>query len=1828
MPNRRVWLLLLLILGLRLLTQGWDAGLGGPHPDERQVGFVTEKIHGWFDEPRGEDDPHGFYAYGTLHFQAVRMVASVVGLVAEQRTLTVSGRVVSLLATLLAIFVGWWLTHRAWGERTGRLFLVLAAFVPLDIQQSHFATVEAHHTAWVMLALAGCFWLATRPGRPAAMAVGAAIGASLAVKATSLGLVLPLAAALVLSTRDRRRIEALEAAAVAATSALLAFWFCQPWAFEAGRPPMLALTALTVVVLIIRWAIRSEGTVRTILLLGAGAMAAVSGLVLAGVFGDALALRFNPDYLRGVGEQIAMVMGDADLAYVRVYHGTLPILYPLRELVLWGLGPALVLAAAIASGWGVWALLGRWRRWLEDRWSGAAALLTIVLAWLVPMSVRLGTLQVKYLRYWEPLVVPAVMVAAWGLMRLPRSWRRPAVVVTVAGTALWGMSYLWGFTAPHPHRTAQDWLALMVGSGDVVAFEHWDETLRVAARDQVMLPSYDLPDDDAKVERWCTRLAGADWVVLTSNRVRRTVLANPHRFPRTARLYRLLLAGEAGFEPLSIADRGPRLFGFSRRVQRADESFVNYDFPRVVILRRVEEVDPAELAARTERPLPYLEELDADGLERRFVDPLPSVPPVPTASSQIVDGLVWLIVFAGLGAGAWLLLLPVVRGWPDAGVGLSLATGWVAGAWVMWLGSEAGMWRVGPETASAILLVLVAAGGVVAGVRRQLLRRLWRQRRRAILMVLSAAAAVGLLFLAVRAFNPAIFWGEKPMDFSFLNAFVDARAWPPGEPWMAGMPLHYYYFGEVLAAFPILAAGTAPAVGYNLMSATIPALAAGLLASLGLLIAARSRVAAVVLPPLAVLLTGNLAWPWLGDLLRSGRWFDMWWATSRVIPGFAIDEYPLWTTLFADLHGHFIALPVMLTTLLWGWLTVRLDRYWPAAAALCGVSAAVLVATNPWDVFVLAAALGVGTISASGRPVSGLLRLAVAGGISVAAALPFVFELVAGIGAAAGGRLFHLTHADFAPAWAVLRHFGQFLIPLVLAAVLTMGRGWIWVAVVPAAMLGVLAGVLNGSSAAALALALAAVLVGAAVRSKDRLVRMMWSLSALGMVAVAACERFTLIDRMNTIFKIYNGVWVLLAVALVTMVLRGSGGRHRVLLAAWLPLQALAMVNLPLGIAQGIVEPRIVSPRPTLDGQAFLAEEDPQTWFLVRALQGMARPGEAIAEAAKLAYAEYTRIAMHTGQPTVVGWPYHLEQRGQSRTEIEARYADLETLYAGSDPIARRAVLDSYRVVWVVSADIELKTYGVRNDDPLAGVPGVVKIASRDEAIVYRVMPIADAVPSSSIAVERRLPAGLSRLGSVPIVGGTVVRGVALDDRGAFAVLRDGSLLELDAAGRATRVVGETPCSLVSVARRDGIAWAGCSDGRVWRIDGDPWRPLGAVSGPARLAAGDDLWAWNEQGMWRHEGGPHWRKVSDHPVVAAAARGGTVAATDGAAVWLSRAFTDGRRLASTLPGTRWLAWQGPVLWAVTGGRALRSGGALLPWRPSFDGLEDVAALAGSDDRLWLVLDDGTIAQAGREPCAPPWLTAGGESGLSQPRGIAASERGWFVVADTQHHRIRWYTQNGTCLDTFGAEGQLPGEFREPSGVALAEDGSVAVADTWNGRVQVLRADGTLQMVGDGMYGPRGVLWTPDGGLLVSDTGNMKLLRYRPPRWQREELHTFDGPVVGLSWADGAVAAAVPASGKVVIIETNDWMTLREIVVPGWSSGEQQEGYLAQTGAGSLLAGAPDPGELWLLDPTGITGPRLVADDLAGITGMALLPDGQLVVSRTWDNRLQRIEVVE
>ena len=636
------------------------------------------------------------------------------------------------------------------------------------------------------------------------------------------------------------------------------------------------------------------------------------------------------------------------------------------------------------------------------------------------------------------------------------------------------------------------------------------------------------------------------------------------------------------------------------------------------------------------------------------------------------------------------------------------------------------------------------------------------------------------------------------------------------------------------------------------------------------------------------------------------------------------------------------------------------------------------------------------------------------------------------------------------------------------------------------------------------------------------------------------------------------------------------------MIAVWLPLQVVAVLNLPIGVAQGWLQPRISSPRPSLDGQAFLATRDRQTSFLVRALKGMARPGEVVAESAGPAYGQHARIVMHTGQPTVVGWEWHLQQRGQSVSEIVARSEDLRTLYAGNDQRARRAVLDRYGVRWVVFSDLERQRYEVALDDPLYGIPGVVKVAEQDGAILYQVQH--DATLPQLVVPSMQLPKWAAVIGELPEPPRDTVRSLALDSSGALATLPDGRVVALDLAGQQLETLSTPPCDVISTVRWSADPWFLCSDGRIFRFDSQRFRPEGQLPDAAGLTADDAVWAWGDGGVWRRDGGD-WRRVYSGSVTAAAAQADWLAWSDGRTVLVGR---DGvpMPVAEALEGVRSLAWQDRNLVAVDARGVHRSGGGLLPWRTLLDGAGEIVALAGHNQRLWLIRSDGLIIDATDPRCPPPWQNEADASGagLREPRGLAVSPKGWFAVADTQNHRIRWFNLQGGCLDTVGTEGAAPGTFNEPSGLALAADGTLAVTDTWNGRVQLVRPDGTFETVGNNLFGPRDALWSDGGSLLVADTGNRRLLRFDPPNWQETVVATLPGPVTSLASVMGLVAAAVPVDGAVSLVDPVSGEVVRRLEIPGWSSGEQQEAYLAVLPSGDIAATAPKTGELWIVDP--------------------------------------------
>jgi YYY domain-containing protein len=700
--------------------------------------------------------------------------------------------------------------------------------------------------------------------------------------------------------------------------------------------------------------------------------------------------------------------------------------------------------------------------------------------------------------------------------------------------------------------------------------------------------------------------------------------------------------------------------------------------------------------------------------------------------------LSWWAVLTGLGLGAWPLARRLLGRIPDQGWSFSRAIGLLGFGYLAWVGGTVG---VIPNARPALVAAaLVAAAGLWLADTFEG----WRALRNLPTGYLAFSEAVfggGFLgWAAVRSLFPEIRHTEQPMDLALLNAAFRAETFPPPDPWLAGHPVSYYYFGYLVMGLISKVAGTPTAVGYNLALAALFGLTAqgafGLAYALARLNGASERVGrfAGLLGPVCLLLVGNwvvglellrsyglpVGWAGIKDLAGPGPvltspeagWW--WWRSTRVIDtlgpdgqtslDYTITEFPLFSFILGDLHPHVMALPFGLTAVA---LALELFLAGPGASRLLQVGAGWVAGglgfINTWDLPTFGVLMAAGRVLA---PVDEDWRRRLWGGlgtvtVTVLAAIglyfPFYLTLqsqVQGVGLVGpiATRPLHLVlfwGPLLAPTvcWLVLeaRPSAAALIPLVPVG------AWLGAAVrsgiVSAERFsGMLAQVLLSGAAAAVSL-------GEVKRPGARFAGL---LAFAGGLLILGVELFYIRDifgtRMNTVFKLYYQAWVLFATgaaAAVYMLLTSRLGRI---------LAGLAVAALVPGLLYG---PLAVWSRslertgpPTLDGLAWLRLTQPDEAAAVDWLWASVQGSPVIVEAVGPSYSEYGRVSARTGLPTVLGWPGHEVQWRGSDRPFRGREQDVDAIYSVRDLARLKELLSRYRVRYVYFGRLEQTRYG------------------------------------------------------------------------------------------------------------------------------------------------------------------------------------------------------------------------------------------------------------------------------------------------------------------------------------------------------------------------------------------------------------------------------------------------------------------------------------------------------------------------------------------------------
>ncbi len=235
------------------------------------------------------------------------------------------------------------------------------------------------------------------------------------------------------------------------------------------------------------------------------------------------------------------------------------------------------------------------------------------------------------------------------------------------------------------------------------------------------------------------------------------------------------------------------------------------------------------------------------------------------------------------------------------------------------------------------------------------------------------------------------------------------------------------------------------------------------------------------------------------------------------------------------------------------------------------------------------------------------------------------------------------------------------------------------------------------------------------------------------------------IDRMNSVFKLYLQVWVLLALAsayLAWRILR-TGMAGMTMSAPWarawgwaLALLVVAAAVYPVLGTQARLKTRFEVLPLTLDGMAYMRTavyNDPNgqidlsaDYDAIRWLQDNVQGSPVVLEGLTPNYRWGGRVSVYTGLPTIVGWQWHQEQqRWGYRQFVGERARDVDRIYATPDPAEALDLMSKYGVEYVYVGRLERLYYPAQGlakfDEAMA--PALEQVYRTDQVSIYHRSP-------------------------------------------------------------------------------------------------------------------------------------------------------------------------------------------------------------------------------------------------------------------------------------------------------------------------------------------------------------------------------------------------------------------------------------------------------------------------------------------------------------------------
>lgn len=669
----------------------------------------------------------------------------------------------------------------------------------------------------------------------------------------------------------------------------------------------------------------------------------------------------------------------------------------------------------------------------------------------------------------------------------------------------------------------------------------------------------------------------------------------------------------------------------------------------------------------------------------------------------------------------------------------------------------------------------------------------------------------------IRGFVPEIYGLEKFMDYGFINSILRGEYLPPKDIWLTPLTINYYYFGHLTTAVLTKISQIPANYTYNLMLASLVALTFTASFSIGItlysFIQDKKRrlfniMFAGLLSAFLVTFSGNLhtlysffkpyanekpvpfwklEFAFLNpcyqkkfytqptqkgtskvvkcDTYEQQEYFSFpnsyWYPNATRFIKNTIHEFPIYSWVVADLHGHVLDVPFVLFSiafLLSLFLSQQLsthsvsklkkykiknfsllsqtisDKIPLTFSSLLFLSflLAVLYMTNAWDGFIyfllsllLVAYLQWNKIQYKlpfirkvflvGREI--IIPLAILIGGFLLFSLPFSLffkPFVSGIGILCapefltqigkiGPFLFEPNHCDRSPLWQLFILHGFFFFFVMIFFLFLHKSKTLLVS--------------------------------------DKFILLLITLSLFLILLpelIYAKDIYPAHYRANTMFKLIFQAFIMLSIVTGYIIARIAQKLRNIQTIKGLLIYSLFFICCFILLSIVSIYPylainsyyqnvlaftaRAASKYQGLDGTAYLKEKYPNDFAAIQWIQKNIRGQPVILEAQGDSYTDYARVSTNTGLPTILGWTVH-EWLWRGTYAVPApRIEDVRKLYESNSLEETKSLLKKYNVEYVFLGSLEREKYPHLRKEKFQRLGK--KMFQSGETVIYKITPL------------------------------------------------------------------------------------------------------------------------------------------------------------------------------------------------------------------------------------------------------------------------------------------------------------------------------------------------------------------------------------------------------------------------------------------------------------------------------------------------------------------------